>query len=688
MNCLSPSVSALCPARSLLTALATVTLLGACSGSENTTSATTTPTSTVNTPALFAFFDSDNDGVGDSIARIDLDTDTVMKTAVVGLSGSGGTHKQAFYDGPLWVGAGALVWGIDPTTLQVLPRPVAPSIQGNREGTIGSAVVNALSLVTGFLGLGPTAPVVQTTEDAQMAALRPYFDRTSASYAEAQAVDFCAAQSARSGFDSNFTAQATQTHLLAAAITVPGPFHNMGYTPVGIEPSPDGKLTMFAERMGDQSFFLDTDPNSPTFGYPVRFIYPRLGQVKDQNNNVVSSFGGRYTPAGGTAPGRLNYNRVATGTSETDKNTYSEPCDSTALRNAAGQVWTWWPDVQGDTITGANISTLNTVTPQVVQMAVPVIARSTAAAARGGVGSAPTCPVPNTSGVPCSPSGQRAGPWMASLMNRNVGNEFIVHVENEGDNSESFWDVTNAAGVFEIERIVMDLKDVLTPDLATQTPGSPTAFTNGTTYTVSVSYISTGGAAASVNYQYVSLPGDTLSGTEPDLTRAYLKKVIPAAPAPEPPGPRYILNGLLGRAGTSEANVARIQGSGTSAILFSDEVWLLTFVGADGIQIVDMKGLAPPYLINENVALPSAFSGTFSPNGKKFYQIRNNAIDVIDTASRKLVNVITLPGPATGFGYASYHAESAPAISDGGGTSSGGGGSGGGGGLPPNPCGG
>lgn len=272
---------------------------------------------------------------------------------------------------------------------------------------------------------------------------------------------------------------------------------------------------------------------------------------------------------------------------------------------------------------------------------------------------------------------------MASLMNRNVGNEFIMHVENEGDNTESFWDVTNPAGVFEIQRIVMDLKDVLTPDLATQTPGSPTAFINGTTYTVSVSYVTTGGAATSVNYQYVSLPGDTFTGTTADfLTHAYLKKVNAADP-----GPKFILNGLLGRAGTSEANVARIQGSGTSTILFSDEVWLLTFVGADGIQIVDMKGLAPPYLITEYLPLPSAFSGTFSPNGKKFYQIRNGAVDVIDTQTRKLVNVITLSGPATGFGYASYHAESAP-TTGGGGTSGGGGGGGGGGGIPPNPCGG
>lgn len=100
-----------------------------------------------------------------------------------------------------------------------------------------------------------------------------------------------------------------------------------------------------------------------------------------------------------------------------------------------------------------------------------------------------------------------------------------------------------------------------------------------------------------------------------------------------------------------------------------------------------MKGLAPPYLITENVALPSAFSGTFSPFGDRFFQIRNGAVDVIDTQTRTLANVISLPGPATGFGYASYHAESAPAATGGGGTSSGGGG-GGGGGIPPNPCGG
>jgi hypothetical protein len=685
MNWMSLSSSTLRPAKSLLTILTAAAVLGACSGSSNTTSATTTTTPTVLTPALYVFYDSDNDGVGDSIARVDLTTDAVMKTAVVGVSGTGGTHKQVFYDGPLWVGAGANVWGINPDTLAVLPRPVAPSIQGNREGTIGSAVVNALSLVAGYLGFGPSAAPAQPVNaqaEAQMAALRPYFDYTSASYAEAETVDFCTAQASRSGLDLNFTVQPTQANLLAAAIAIPAPFHNMGYTPVGIEPSPDGKLTEISERLGDHSFFLDTDPNSPTFGYPVRFVYPRLGQVKDQNNNVVSTFAGLYTPAGGTAPGRLFYNRVSTGTTETDKNTYSEPCDSTALRNATGQVWSWWPDVQGDTITGTNQNTLNSVSPQVVQVAVPAISRATAAAARGGVGSAPTCPVPNTSGVPCSPSGQRTGPWMASLMNRNVGSEFIMHVENEGDNSESFWDVTNPASVFEIERIVMDLKDVLTPDLATQTGG--TTFTNGATYTVSVSYASTGGATTSVNYKYVSLPGDNFAGaTQADnLTHGYLQKVTATDP-----GPKFILNGLLGRAGTSEANVARVQGSGTDSIIFSDEVWLLTFVGADGIQIVDMQGLAPPYLVTEYLPLPSSFTGTFSPRGDKFYQIRNGAVDVIDTHSRKLVNIITFPGPATGMGYASYHAPVVTTTTTSSGGTSGGSGSGGGT-LPPNPCGG
>lgn len=666
MTRLSASARTFRPAKLLLATLSTATLV-ACSGSENTSPA---QTAVVLTPALFAFFDSDNDNVGDSIARIDLDTDTILQTAVTGMSGAGGTHKQAFYDGPIWVGSGANVWGIDPTTLAVLPRAVSPSIQGNREGTIGSAIVNALSVAAEFLGLASTEAMT-----AEPTTLRPYFERTSATIVEAQTVDFCAAKSSRSGIDWNLSPLST---VVTAAIAAPAPFHNMGYTPVGIEPSPDGKLTMIAERLGDHSFFLDTDPNSPTFGYPVRFIYPRLGQIKDQNNNVVGTFASRYTPSGGTAPGRLNYNRAAGGTSETDKNTYSEPCDSTALRNAAGQVWTWWPDVNGDTITGTNMDSLRTSAPQVAQVAVPVISRATAAAARGGAGSGTL-----------SPSGQRTGPWMASLMNRNVGNEFIFHVENEGDNTESLWDVTNPAAVFEIERIVIDLEDVLTPDLATQTPGSPAAFTNGTTYTVSVSFASTGGAATGVNYQYVTLPGDNFSGTSPDVTRAYLKKVIPAPPAAEPPGPRYILNGLLGRAGTSEANVARIQGSGTNAILFSDEIWLLTFVGADGIQIVDMKGLAPPYLITETVSLPSAFSGSFSPNGKKFYQIRNGAIDVIDTASRKLVNVIALSGSATGLAFASYRAQ---ASTGGGGTSGGGGnGSGGGagvGGVPPNPCGG
>jgi len=689
MNWMSLSIPPLHPARSILTMLAAVAVLGACSGSPNSTTgtATTTPTPTVLTPAVFVFYDSDNDGVGDSIARIDLTTgDTKMAVTGVGAT-AGMTDNQAFYEGPLWVESGPNVWGIDPDTLQVLPRPVAPSIQGNREGTIGSAVVNALSLVGGYLGLGPSTPVAQLTDpqtEAQMAALRPYFGRTSASVAEAQTVDFCAVQSSTGGVDSNFTIQATQAHLLAAAIAVPAVFYNMGYSPVDIAPTPDGKLTMIGVRMGDHAVFLDTDTSSPTFGYPVRFVYPRLGEVKDQNNAVVSTFAGLYTSAGGTAPGKLNYNRVSSGTSETDKNTYSEPCDSTTLRNAAGQVWSWWPDVQGDTITGANDDSLKTATPQVAQAPTPVISRSTAAAARGGVGSAPTCPQTG----PCSPSGQRVGPWMATLMNRNVGNEFIMQVENEGDNTQSLWDVTNPASVFEIERIVLDLRDVLTPDLATQTPGSPTAFTNGTTYTVSVSYATTGGATTSVNYKYVSLPGDNFAGaTQPDnTTHAYLQKVTATDP-----GPKFILNGLLGRASTAHPNIARIQGSGTDSIMFGDESWLMTFVGADGIQIIGLKGLAPPYLISEFVPLPSAFTGMFTPDGSEFLQLRNGNVDVIDAKTRTLVNVITMPGPATALTLGSYHAPvastSSGATGSGSGSGSGGGGSSGGG-LPPSPCGG
>jgi hypothetical protein len=269
---------------------------------------------------------------------------------------------------------------------------------------------------------------------------------------------------------------------------------------------------------------------------------------------------------------------------------------------------------------------------------------------------------------------------MASLLNRNVGNEFFFTVENEGDNSESIWDVTNPASVFEVQRIVTNLKHVLATD-----PGAgPLA--NGTTYAVSVNFASTGGDSRDVSYRYVSLPGDDGSGVSADVTRAYLTKVTASDP-----GPNFILNGLNGRAGTSEANIARREGSGGDTILFSDEVWLLTGTGfgaIDGFQIVNLTGLRAPYLITETVALPSAFSGSFSPTGKKFYQLRANKVDVIDVHSRKLVNVISLPGSATGLAFASYKAQSTPATGGGGGGSGGGGGGGGGGTGPCNPCGG
>ncbi len=685
MNCLNLSISKLRPVRTPLAMLVTTLFLNACTGGTHATAPTSTPTAL--TPALFAFYDSTGDGIGSAIARIDLTTNAVMATAVTGVGASSGvTDNQAFYNGPLWVSSGSEVWGIDPTTLKVLPRPVAPSIQGNREGTIGSAVVNALSVVAGSLGLGTTTPAVQTSNTqttqmaAQVAALRPYFGQTSATVAQAQTIDFCAVQASAGGIDPSVL---TKESALGVTIPVPAPFYNIGYSAVDIAPTPTGDLTMFGVRLGDHALFLDTDPSSPTFGYPVRFIYPRLGEIKDQNNAVVSKFSGLYTVAGGTAPGKLFYNRISSGTSEVDKNTYTEPCDSTTLRNAAGQVWSWWPDVQGDTITGTDDDALLTSSPQVVQVAVPTISSASAPATAGGVGSALTCPA---SGGPCSPSGQRTGPWMATLLNRNVGNEFIMSVEDEGDNAQMLWDVTNPANVFEIERIVSNLQNVLTPNLATQTPGSPTAFTNGTIYSVSVNYASTGGATTSVNYQYVSLPGDTFTGATPadNITHAYLKKVTSTAP-----GPEYILNGLLGRASTSHPDIARIQGSGTNSIMFADEDWLMTFVGADGFQIISLKGLSAPYLITEYVPIPSAFTGIFSPDGTKFYQIRNGDIDVIDHATRTIVDEIVLPGAATALTLGSYNApitSTTSTTSSGGTTSSSGSSSGSA--PPPSPCGG
>ena len=638
--------------------------LAACSGSESSGNlAKNGEAAPVDTPALFVFFDSDADGTGDSIARIDLETDKVLKTNVVGVSGTGGTHKQARFDGPIWVGAGPLVWAIDPTSLEVIPRPNIPMVQGNREGAITSALVSGRESALAISQRALYEQAQSTAVTSERERLQSYFNRTSLTYEEARTVDICEVRGSRSGVNSKVS-----DRVFANAITVASPFHNMGYSPVGIEPGPDGKLTMFAVRQGDHSFFLDTDTKSPTFGLPVRFVYPRLGVVKDQTGNVVKTFAGVYTPAGGTAPGKLNYNRVAAGTTEVDKNTYTEPCDSTSLMNAKGEIWSWWPDVNGDTITGVNMSTVNTANPQVVQLRVPVITRATAPVAAGGSGSAAF-----------SASLQRTGPWMASLLNRNVGNEFLFTVENEGDNSESVWDVTNPANVFEVQRIVTNLKHVLATDIGTA------PFVAGSTYAVTVSFVTTGGAATSVNYQYVSLAADNFTGVSADVTRAYLRKVTATDP-----GPNFILNGLNGRAGTSEANIARTQGSGPTSILFSDEVWLLTGTGfgaIDGFQVLDLTGLGPPYKLKETIALPSAFTGSFSPSGKKFYQLRAGVVDVIDTQTRKLVNVIALPGTATGYAFASYKA----AAGSGGGGSSGGndgGGGGGGGGGVCNPCGG
>jgi hypothetical protein len=597
------------------------------------------------TQVLFAFY-TDADGLN-QVARIDPTTLQILETNHIPTTAGGGKQKSYYYEGRyVWTGAGGNVWGMDPETMEPVQGLGGPYIQANRSGEVGLAQVNTVG-ASSVAGLS-----VQSVFDSETASL---LQRTSWTEEEMAQVDLCTLNHSINSATRIMTMSGDVTameHLTAADVL----FHNMGYSPVGIEPSPDGKLVMFGVRQGDHILFLDTDPDSPNFGRPARFIHPRFGTVKDANNDVVATFTSAYTAAGGTAPGNHRWNRLGNAVpSETvdGGQTFVEPCDSTMLHNARGVPWSWTPDVDGDTITGMRVDTINTDAPEVYNIALPVVkARNFQA------------------GI------ETAGPWMASLINRNAGsNEFLFFIEYEGENAEGIYDVTDPEQAYEIQRMYVNLRDVLEDD-------SITSLVNGNVYQVNVDFTSTGGGPTSVSYRYVALAGDDGSGVSATgSTSAYLQKV-----SADDPGPIYLLNGLTGRASTSNGTINRRSGSGENTIIFSDEVWLTTTQGPGTLQIVDLR-TSPPFRISETVDIPSAFQGYWSPDGSKYFQVVGGNIQVIDRQNRSLSDIISLSGPVSNIALGTYTAPaSAPAPGAPGGD--GAGGDGGGIAPPPNPCGG
>ncbi len=595
--------------------------------------------------AIFAFYEDDNGQR--QVARIDPVTLEVLETKLNPINAPGGKQKSYFYEnGYVWGVASSSVYALDPNTLDAIPGTAGPYIQGNRSGIVGPGLVNSV---------GVTAPAsVQTAAyDPELAALLAKTSYTDEELIKLESkVDLCAIrQEAQQA--SRSMALWGGVGSLAVLTEDQARIHNFGYGNVGNENSPDGKLLKIAVRQGDHMLFIDTDPESSTFGKPVRFVYARYGVVKDQNNAVVSTFDSAYTAAGGTAPGNKRWIRATDAASaianEIDRETYVEPCDSTMLRNHKGEVWSWTVDVDGDTLTGVNMAKINTAAPEVRNLKVPVVRQ------RNFTANIAT-----------------AGPWMASLANRNTGAfEFLLFVEYEGENAEGIWDMTNMASPVEVQRMYNTLADVV------DTP--PASFVNGAQYDVSIKYASTGGTNTVVKYRYVALAGDTGTGASPVAsgTTAYLQKVTATDP-----GPTYLLNGLTRRALTSIGTMSRVVGSGPDSIVYSDEVWLDMQSPTVGFDIVNLRTVAP-WRITESIDVNSGPGHWFKD---KFFQVSGGKIQVIDRTTRGLFKEISLGKGISNIAIGTYkRPQTAPG---GGGTDGGTGGGGGGGVLPPNPCGG
>jgi len=600
-------------------------LIAGCSGSDGTDGATGPAGSAGSDGAgssipdqdIIVQVDTTGDGTADTIAVLDPVAFGVKRFAAVDIgsdSSLNNSHKSYFHTGQEWVGGGGDLWAFDKSTLALSARVDNPSFQMNREGLVGAGQVNTKSAAT-------TANLSKE--------MRSFLGRTLLTPEEAARVDMCELQ-ALAGAGSSATKAPADTIV-----------HNLGYSPVGLELTPDGTMGVVGVRQGDHLLFMDTDASSATFGTPLRFIDQRRGDIKDKTNAVVATFTALYDIGSGGAPGNLHTTRAPGTGSETDGETYVEPCDTNIIANSDDEVWFWSVDVDGDTYTLARVDTITSATPTVIQIPVPVVDDTATAGGASGL--------------------QYVGPWMGSLVNRAIDNGIMIGTsENEGENSESLWDLSDTANPVEVGRYVDDLATIKGGGTCTGgAAGGPTLtgpFVDGNTFAVNIDFTSTGGACTAVNYTYNSVPssGDDLSGSAGSgyVTTAFLTKVTASDP-----GPSFILNGLAGRAGTSEGNVSVITGSGATTKVFSDEIWLTTFrqgtlcsalatSDCDIFQVIDLSTDAP-WLISEAVRISSAFAGKFGIDNR-FYQVVGGSLQVIDTnSSQRTLNTITLD-PTTG----------------------------------------
>lgn len=669
------------PRPRLLAMALSVALASGLAGCKNNSA--TTPTATASQPFMYVFYAA-NSGQGPySVARVNLSTLSVEKTAVTDFSAGGGSHKNYYYDGPVWTDSGPDVWGIDPNTLQVTPRAVYPSIQGDRHGTVGSGLVSTKDLSGGVTGATDPLPKSLTSLSSQD--ITQYLDQTTASTQQAATVPFCLLHHAYNSYNSS---------MLRALSNTATPFYNIGWNPVGIEPSPDGKLTMIGVRLGDFILFLNTDPTSPNFGKPARFVYPNFGIVKNATNTVVGTFTTPYSGTGaaaglstgtlqGTDAGNYRWTRYSS-TDPSAGETYVEPCDSTMMLTPSGQIWSWAPDVDGDTLTGVNVGQIDGSNPGQAVYNIPIPVVKSADFFKGI---------------------HSAGPWMASLENdqiafndpsgTTVSSPLLMSVQYEGENAEGTWNVTDPNNVYEVQRTYHNLANVIDPGDASNpttgfTAGTDTTsasaaqgyFVNGATYYVKVDYSKvTGAPAQDVAYIYHALPGDDGSGISSiNKTTGYLQKATTTDP-----GPQFLLNGLAGRGSSSEANIAQQIGTGTNTVTLSSEIWINDFLGADGLQIQDLRS-GPPFLITQYYNYPTSFYGWMTPHGKYYVQVVNGAVRFIDTSTKTIVKTLSMSGPATNIAFGSYDAPVTTTSSSGSSSTSSSSSSGGALPPPPNPC--
>jgi DNA-binding beta-propeller fold protein YncE len=452
---------------------------------------------------------------------------------------------------------------------------------------------------------------------------------------------------------------------LRAATPVASGIMNISLENTFVDVTPDGRYAYVTRRGEDQICVLDNALGTPNFGRIIRCINVVTGEVRDGNGNLIRRYPTLYTPGGGEIEGGNRGVRGGAGRCDIYQNTCrAGACDASVILREDGKVIFCEPDWYGGTISCLDI----TDDDRLYQHMLPVLVRGS----------------------------RLPGGFMGTLSINFYDGRSYYFVENREHSmsstdpcrgSEYILDVTDLSDIRLVQMIVprFSCLDGITTD----------SLIDGEIYEIRVRYVysynyDANGRVTGINRERIdNVRYKFHRSTGPFVSSGYLQKVNP-----RDPGPSFIVDGLPIAPHSSDGRPVRMIQTPSGKVIKHDEVYIAGLAPGYGqIGVVSYRGFEgngrPPFPISHRINLvfnTESSVMTFTSDGRKVFvnDRANPIVYVIDTFTKSLVDIISLPAPSEALTTKTLLMPArAPT------TPAGGGGAGGSGGRPPlpNPCG-